>query len=171
MPAPETPPNVPAQGPLGAKVKAGSGFGKGTGHAKSAEKKKAKPTVATLAATVEGLVKALPLLTSHLAALDQRISDILKQGQGVPTGAAPAQPMSAPPVSAATDRSSLLRQPLSGAVPQIAKEQPYGAFLQKMRPPKACQARSFVESSGLALRRCRSWVWRGSWRIQMQMWT
>lgn len=122
------------------KARAGPGTGGDGSAAKAVEKKKAKPTVALVAAALEDIAKVLPTLTSRVAELDSRTSGLV----GVPSGCCrwPDDP--------ALERVSALRKPLSAAVPISGQVLPAGALLSKMPPPRPCSHKAVVESANTA---------------------
>lgn len=133
------------------KARAGPGTGGDGSTAKAVEKKKAKPTVASVAAALEDIAKVLPTLTSRVAELDSRTSGLV----GVPSqAAAVGGPTTQPSLSSAAqtvpERVSALRKPLSAAIPISGQVLPAGALLSKMPPPRPCSHKAVVESANTA---------------------
>ena len=91
VPDPETP--VPKAGSAKAKATPNGGVAPGTGGGKASPVQKVKkPTVATLASSVESLVSALPVISNQLAELARRQSEVesrFQQGTRISTLAAP----------------------------------------------------------------------------------
>ena len=131
VPDPETP--VPKAGSAKAKATPNGGVAPGTGGGKASPVQKVKkPTVATLASSVESLVSALPVISNQLAELARRQSEVesrFQQGTRISTLAAPLG-------GSATIGSS-------AALPKFQQ------MLSEMPPPKApAAARAVSKAEG-----------------------
>lgn len=147
-----------ANGPsLGASAKAGPGFGGGGPSVKPAEKKKPRPTVASLASTVDEISKILPMLTSQLEVLEQRTAAMSQNpgAQGTPAKS-PLLPTSSGGVAPTlTERSSILKQPLSAAVvPEVSGVSAMD-LVQRMPPPRGPPNKAAAMSAGIAQQEAR----------------
>ncbi|CAK9027813.1 unnamed protein product [Durusdinium trenchii] len=129
---PGTPPRTP-RGRKSPKAKAAPGTGGGEGEAKP-DAKKGKPTVASLAAVLEGVSATLPQIMSELKTLRERAD--LMEGQ----------------ITTGTSRPSALRQPLGNLATTgssgVAKD--LSGLLQEMPPPRSSLTRTPTKGSAVS---------------------